>query len=61
MYYLMSRGISRSEAERLVVQGFFTPVLDRITDSSLRDRLNHIIDDKMGQYRVDQMETGRQS
>lgn len=53
VYYLMSRGIPRPEAEQLVVEGFFSPVLDRISNQALRYRLNHIIDDKMGQYRAE--------
>ena len=27
LYYLMSRGISRAEAERLVIHGFLDPVV----------------------------------
>ena len=27
LYYLMSRGISRTEAERLVIHGFLDPVV----------------------------------
>jgi Fe-S cluster assembly protein SufD len=30
LFYLMSRGLSRPEAERLIVRGFFQDVLDRI-------------------------------
>src|SRR4029078_2761226 len=30
LFYLMSRGLSRKQAERLIVRGFFQPVLDRI-------------------------------
>src|SRR5439155_563067 len=30
LFYLMARGLSRSEAERLIVRGFFQDVLDRV-------------------------------
>lgn len=30
LFYLMSRGLSRSEAERLLIQGFVNPILDKI-------------------------------
>jgi len=36
IFYLMSRGLTRHEAERLVIGGFFAPVLDRIPADSLR-------------------------
>jgi Fe-S cluster assembly protein SufD len=36
LFYLMSRGLTRHEAELLVIGGFFTPVLDRIPAESLR-------------------------
>ncbi len=39
LYYLMSRGLPRAEAEKLVVDGFFVPVLDRIPFENVRERL----------------------
>ena len=39
LFYLMSRGIPRAEAERLVVFGFFQEVLDRITLDEVRDQV----------------------
>jgi Fe-S cluster assembly protein SufD len=35
----MSRGLSRSEAERLVVRGFFQDVLDRVELEPVREAL----------------------
>ena len=37
LFYLMSRGIPRGEAERLIVFGFFNEVLDRITLDEVRE------------------------
>ncbi|HTO91079.1 MAG TPA: Fe-S cluster assembly protein SufD [Candidatus Sulfotelmatobacter sp.] len=48
MYYLMARGLPRSEAQRLIVEGFFAPVLDRIPLESVRDQLRAVIARKIG-------------
>ncbi len=47
LFYLMVRGIPREEAERIVVQGFFEPVLQRITLENLRTRLRRSIVSRM--------------
>jgi len=39
LFYLMARGLSRGEAERLIVRGFFQDVLDRIELEPVRDSL----------------------
>ncbi|HEY7756289.1 MAG TPA: Fe-S cluster assembly protein SufD [Actinomycetota bacterium] len=39
LFYLMSRGIPRQEAERLIVFGFFQEVLDRVGIPEVRDAL----------------------
>ena len=39
LFYLMTRGLSRSEAERLIVRGFFRDVLDRIELEPVREAL----------------------
>ncbi|PTX64271.1 Fe-S cluster assembly protein SufD [Melghirimyces profundicolus] len=48
MFYLMSRGLSRREAERLIIFGFVGPVLDTIPFESLRERISGIIERKLG-------------
>ena len=40
LFYLMSRGLNLAEAQRLVVDASFAPVLDRITDESLRTEVS---------------------
>jgi Fe-S cluster assembly protein SufD len=47
IFYLMSRGLPREEAERLVVDGFFAPVMERIPFENVRARFEKMIDDKM--------------
>jgi len=39
LFYAMARGLSRQEAERLIVRGFFQDVLDRIELEPVRDAL----------------------
>jgi Fe-S cluster assembly protein SufD len=48
MYYLMARGLPRLEAQRLIVEGFFAPVLDRIPLEGVRDHLRDVIRHKIG-------------
>jgi Fe-S cluster assembly protein SufD len=39
LFYLMTRGLTRAEAERLIVRGFFQDVLDRVDLEPVRDAL----------------------
>ena len=39
LFYLMTRGLSRAEAERVIVRGFFQDVLDRVELEPVRDAL----------------------
>jgi Fe-S cluster assembly protein SufD len=39
LFYAMSRGLTRSDAERLIVRGFFQDVLDRIELAPVREAL----------------------
>jgi Fe-S cluster assembly protein SufD len=51
LFYLMVRGIPRAESERIIVQGFFEPVLQRIPLENLRIRLRRSIIQRMrGSY-----------
>jgi Fe-S cluster assembly protein SufD len=47
IFYLMTRGLPRREAERLVVDGFFDPIMQRIPFEGVRDRFKRMIADKM--------------
>ena len=48
MFYLMARGLPESEAQRLIVEGFFAPVLDRIPLEPVREQLRAEIERKIG-------------
>ncbi|MDZ7292822.1 MAG: Fe-S cluster assembly protein SufB [candidate division KSB1 bacterium] len=46
LFYLMSRGLSRDEAVKIIVDGFFEPVLRRIPDERVVARLRETIEAK---------------
>lgn len=46
MYYLMSRGISKTEAEKLIIRGFLDTVISQIPSSSLREAIYQVIEGK---------------
>jgi len=43
IFYLMTRGLSRTEAEALIVEGFFEPVIQKIPSEELRERIRGLI------------------
>lgn len=47
VFYLLSRGIPYDEAERLIVEGFFDPIMQRIPFEGVRARFQTAISEKM--------------
>ncbi|NQJ70798.1 Fe-S cluster assembly protein SufD [Streptococcus suis] len=47
MYYLMSRGLDRATAERLVIRGFLGAVITEIPVKEVRDELIAVIEEKL--------------
>jgi Fe-S cluster assembly protein SufD len=47
LFYMRSRGISRTDAINMIVMGFFEPVLDRIPSEELRERVGSLIEAKI--------------
>lgn len=47
VFYLNSRGIPAAEAEKLIVEGFFDPIMQRIPFEGVRERLQQAIVDKL--------------
>ena len=47
MYYLMSRGIPKPVAQRLVIRGFLGDVLVKLPSEQLRDRMIAVIEEKL--------------
>ena len=52
IFYLLSRGIPLPEAERLIVEGFFDPIMQRIPFEKVRGRFEQAIHEKMEAYSV---------
>ena len=40
LYYLMSRGITKTEAERLVIHGFLAPVVEKLPIEAVKSNLS---------------------
>jgi Fe-S cluster assembly protein SufD len=49
LFYLMSRGLKRPEAERLIVRGFFQNVLDRIELEPVREAVTAALEARIPQ------------
>ncbi|MFC7442943.1 Fe-S cluster assembly protein SufD [Laceyella putida] len=47
LYYLMSRGISRREAEKLIIRGFLDAVVSEIPSESLQASIHRLIERKL--------------
>ena len=47
LYYLMSRGISKKEAERLVIHGFLAPVVNQLPIEKVKNQLIDVIERKV--------------
>ncbi len=48
MFYLQTRGVPKLDAERLIVEGFFDPIMQRIPFEGVRERFTRAIHEKMG-------------
>ena len=48
LFYMTSRGITRTEAERMIALGFFEPVIERFPTEALRERLRAALERKVG-------------
>ncbi|MCL5950951.1 MAG: Fe-S cluster assembly protein SufD [Chloroflexi bacterium] len=51
LFYLMARGIDQGEAERLIVEGFFDPLMQKVPLEPVRDELASAIRAKMGSWK----------
>jgi len=47
LYYMMSRGISREDASRLIIHGFLEPVVSILPIESVKNQLKHLIERKI--------------
>jgi Fe-S cluster assembly protein SufD len=49
LFYAMARGLSRAEAERLIIRGFFQDILDRIELEPVRDAVASALESRIPQ------------
>jgi len=47
VYYLMSRGLARKVAERLMINGFLNPIIQEITDEPLKERFVSLVNQRL--------------
>lgn len=50
VFYLRARGIPEKEAERMIVEGFFDPIMQRIPFEGVRERFQQAIEEKTLAY-----------
>lgn len=43
IFYLMARGLPKEEAEKLIVEGFFEPVIEKINLEGLKEKIRGLI------------------
>jgi len=43
LYYLQSRGLTKEQAEKLIINGYIKPILDKIVDETIANRLEETI------------------
>lgn len=47
LYYLMSRGISKKEAESLIIRGFLGPILKKIDDKNIKEKIIDLSNERL--------------
>ncbi len=56
IFYLMSRGLDEDTARKLIIFGFFDPLIMRISDTSIREKIVELIErklsGKLGDYQL---------
>ena len=47
LFYLMARGLSRIDAERLIILGYFSPITKNINIEDLKNKFNEVLNSKV--------------
>ena len=47
LYYLMSRGLTKKEAEKLIIHGYLKPIIDEMDDETLKDRFIKLTNERL--------------
>ena len=50
VFYLLSRGIPKQEAEKLLIEGYFNPAFSNIKSETLRERISEWVQQKLNSY-----------
>ena len=48
LFYMQTRGIRKTDGRRLIVNGFFQSLLERLESDSLREYLGRLVSEKLG-------------
>ena len=60
LFYLRTRGISPEDSKRLLIDGFFEPVLEKISQDDVRRRVRGTLEDKLEALRESRLPLDRQ-
>ncbi|MFP4189879.1 MAG: SufD family Fe-S cluster assembly protein [Candidatus Woesearchaeota archaeon] len=58
LFYLMSRGLSRSEAEQMIIKGFFDEMLEKIGDEDIKYSTDRKIEEMFSRRQNDDKDGG---
>ena len=47
LYYLMSRGLTKTQSEQLIVTGYMNPIISKINDELIKNYIAHLIEKKL--------------
>lgn len=47
IYYLMSRGLTEKESEKMIIEGFLEPTISKIPDETLREEVRSRVEQKL--------------
>jgi Fe-S cluster assembly protein SufD len=48
LFYMQARGIRKADGRRLIVNGFFQSLLERLESDSLREYLGRLVSERLG-------------
>mgnify|MGYP004569191361 CR=1 FL=1 len=48
LYYLQSRGLSKEQALHLITLGYFTPIMEYITNEQVKEEFTNLLEEKVG-------------
>jgi Fe-S cluster assembly protein SufD len=47
LYYMMSRGLSKVESEKIIIAGFIAPILDELQEGPIKEIVRNLIQNKL--------------